>query len=223
MKTKILLHLILLSCTSILLTSCSTTNQVVSSFGKRKYMKGYYVNLPSANKGIIASNPIQLLPNKSEAITTMGENILNTALTILTKTKVSSTGLTRTSSSRVNNGNITAPASTILITNTSRAGNAINQSKQKSVQLKNSNNKPEEPQSSNSSSQDGKASLNWLAIAGFILAFLFPLLGIIFSVIGLKSKHHYLALAGLIISCIMIIVGFIVIIDLTVSFFLTSI
>lgn len=54
---------------------------------------------------------------------------------------------------------------------------------------------------------------NGLAIAGFVLAFLIPLLGLIFSIIGLvKAKDHNgngkgLAIAGIIISGIMLILG----------------
>jgi len=57
---------------------------------------------------------------------------------------------------------------------------------------------------------------NGMAIAGFILSFIFPLLGLIFSIVG-YSKAKYLnnsgkglALAGIIISAISMVIGLIV-------------
>jgi hypothetical protein len=50
--------------------------------------------------------------------------------------------------------------------------------------------------------KEGNEKRNWAAILGFILAFFFPILGLIFSCIGLKSKLRGLAMAGLIISIV---------------------
>lgn len=45
-----------------------------------------------------------------------------------------------------------------------------------------------------------------MAVAGFILAFLIPIVGIVLSVIGLKSRKHGLAIAGIIVSVFMMVV-----------------
>ena len=62
----------------------------------------------------------------------------------------------------------------------------------------------------------GAQPSNGMAIAGFILSFIFPLLGLIFSIVG-YSKGKYLnnsgkglALAGIIISAIFMVIGLIV-------------
>ena len=65
---------------------------------------------------------------------------------------------------------------------------------------------------------DGGASAsseaNGMAITGFVLSFLFPLLGLIFSIVGLNKanqrpdrKGHGLALAGIIISGVLMFLG----------------
>ena len=55
MKTLKLLSLITI--VSIIFASCNSTNQVSSSFGKRKYMKGYYVNIPSDKRAYVVTTP----------------------------------------------------------------------------------------------------------------------------------------------------------------------
>ena len=50
--------------------------------------------------------------------------------------------------------------------------------------------------------KEGDEKKNWAAVTGFICAFFFPVLGIIFSAIGLKSQKHGLAVAGLVLSII---------------------
>ena len=55
------------------------------------------------------------------------------------------------------------------------------------------------------------SSSNGMAIAGFILSFFIPLLGLIFSIIGLKrskeaNKGKGLSTAGIIISCITMVI-----------------
>ena len=54
-KTNVLTYSIALFCLSILACSCNSGNRVVSSFGKRKYTKGYFINIP-ANNEIVANN-----------------------------------------------------------------------------------------------------------------------------------------------------------------------
>ncbi|MCL2570121.1 MAG: hypothetical protein FWE16_02850 [Firmicutes bacterium] len=59
---------------------------------------------------------------------------------------------------------------------------------------------------------------NGMAIAGLILAFIFPLLGLIFSILGLnKAKQmngegHGLAMAGLVISIVYMIINIVAIV-----------
>lgn len=57
----------------------------------------------------------------------------------------------------------------------------------------------------------GQTQSNGMAIAGFILSFFIPLLGLIFSIIGLKRSKEAnngkgLSTAGIIISCITMVI-----------------
>lgn len=57
----------------------------------------------------------------------------------------------------------------------------------------------------------GQTQSNGMAIAGFILSFFIPLLGLIFSIIGLKRSKETnngkgLSTAGIIISCITMVI-----------------
>lgn len=66
--------------------------------------------------------------------------------------------------------------------------------------------------SNNTSSKNS----NGMAVAGFILSFFFALLGLIFSIIGLKKSKETnsgkgLSIAGIIISCINMIIGVIIV------------
>lgn len=61
------------------------------------------------------------------------------------------------------------------------------------------------------------SSSNGMAIAGFILSFFIPLLGLIFSIIGLKRSKETnngkgLSTAGIIISCITMVITLIMVI-----------
>jgi hypothetical protein len=49
------LYLLWVICIAVIFTSCSTSNKFASSFGKRRYTKGYYVDVPSSVKVHIAS------------------------------------------------------------------------------------------------------------------------------------------------------------------------
>lgn len=62
-----------------------------------------------------------------------------------------------------------------------------------------------------------EAKTNGWCIVGFICAFLIPLLGLIFSIIGLTQirksgeKGKGLAIAGIIVSCLIVVMGFVII------------
>ncbi|MDY5058100.1 MAG: zinc-ribbon domain-containing protein [Bacilli bacterium] len=61
----------------------------------------------------------------------------------------------------------------------------------------------------------GQTQSNGMAIAGFILSFFIPLLGLIFSIIGLKRSKETnngkgLSTAGIIISCITMVITLII-------------
>jgi hypothetical protein len=71
-----------------------------------------------------------------------------------------------------------------------------------------------QPQGSNQSYQGTNPSTNGLSIAGLILAFFIPLVGLILSIIGLKqSKENNqsttLAKVGIILSSIFMVLGFV--------------
>lgn len=58
---------------------------------------------------------------------------------------------------------------------------------------------------------NGQTQSNGMAIAGFILSFFIPLLGLIFSIIGLKRSKETnngkgLSTAGIIISCVTMVI-----------------
>ena len=202
MKIKILAYAIAMSCISILLTSCSTSNQVASSFGKRKYMKGYYVNLPSPNQAIIASNQTPLLPTKSEVIKTESRGILNIVLTGLAKVQLQATAIAhKLKGKKINN--IVPVASISTIGNTNLAVKAIKQTEQASTPPNLSG--VTVYHHGESGGGNGESSLDWAAVLGFVLAFFFPPLGLLFSLIGLKSTLHGLAIAGVVISGIFLL------------------
>jgi hypothetical protein len=52
MIRKTIINLFSFSLIAALLSSCGSGNNVVSSLGKRKYTKGFYLNLPSANERV---------------------------------------------------------------------------------------------------------------------------------------------------------------------------
>lgn len=61
----------------------------------------------------------------------------------------------------------------------------------------------------------GQTQSNGMAIAGFILSFFIPLLGLIFSILGLKRSKETnngkgLSTAGIIISCITMVITLII-------------
>lgn len=61
----------------------------------------------------------------------------------------------------------------------------------------------------------GQTQSNGMAIAGFILSFFIPLLGLIFSILGLKKSKETntgkgLSTAGIIISCITMVITLII-------------
>lgn len=61
----------------------------------------------------------------------------------------------------------------------------------------------------------GQTQSNGMAIAGFVLSFFIPLLGLIFSIIGLKRSKETnngkgLSTAGIIISCITMVITLII-------------
>jgi hypothetical protein len=198
-----------MSCISILLTSCSTTNQVASSFGKRKYMKGYYVNLPSANKAIVASNQAPLIPTKSEIVKTESQVLLNLVSASLAKVPLQASSIAH--KLRGNNEKKITPVTTISTTgNTNLALTTKKQTEQAST-LSNSPGITEYHHGDGGGGNGGDSSLDWAAVVGFVLAFFFSLLGLIFSIIGLKSTLHGLAVAGVILSAIFLLLTIIII------------
>ncbi|HWY98209.1 MAG TPA: hypothetical protein VNY36_03890 [Bacteroidia bacterium] len=52
MIRKTIINLFSFSLTAALLSSCGSSNNVVSSLGKRKYVKGFYINLPATNERV---------------------------------------------------------------------------------------------------------------------------------------------------------------------------
>ncbi len=69
-------------CISILASSCNSGNSIVSSFSKRKYTKGYFINTPSnvyniagnTEKPVIEKVAAKVLPQK---VITINKNIIN--------------------------------------------------------------------------------------------------------------------------------------------------
>jgi hypothetical protein len=202
MKTKISAYLIAMSCISIFMTSCSTSTQVASSFGKRKYMKGYYVNLPSPNQAMVASNQAPILPTKSEAIKTQSPGMLNVVLASLAKGRLqAATSIAR--KLRGNNEKKIVPAATISTKgNTNLVVKTIKQTEQVSTPPNLSG--TTEYHHGESAGGSGNQYLDWAALVGFVCAFLLPPLGLIFCIIGLKSTYQGLAVAGIIVASVII-------------------
>ena len=192
---KTLKYLSIITAISITLASCSSTNQVASSFGKRKYMKGDYFNMPSHKQDYHAS--IQQTAPTAEIpqhVNTESSSIMNFKAV-------------EAQTSPIKNVSPMLAKSPAVYRSKVEIGHR--------AELKNIG----EPQSilppvqnsvktdgNKTSSGGGNASKNWAAIAGFICAFFFPLLGLIFSIIGLKSEHRGLAIAGVILSIVFMVI-----------------
>jgi hypothetical protein len=65
MKIKKLAPILWLSIAAIMFASCSSSNQFASSFGKRKYMKGYYVDPKNTGDEVVASQTAATLKETS--------------------------------------------------------------------------------------------------------------------------------------------------------------
>lgn len=189
---KTLKYLSILTVISVTLASCSSTNQVASSFGKRKYMKGYYFNMPSHKQDYVASvqQPAPIAENTQYAETESPALASSTAVRLQPEIK-----------SAVSAKNPVPYRSSIKITRRAEMRNTAEPQRillpvQNSVKTDGNKN----------SGGGGDASKNWAAVAGFICAFFIPLLGLIFSIIGLKSEHKGLAIAGVIISIVFMVI-----------------
>src|ERR1700722_1643427 len=159
---------------AILLSSCTMQ--------KRLYTHGYYIestvgiNSPLKSEPSKNANKIESAPKKNDgvqaAIVTPKELIGATSIlkeeTGKTKKQIPQTRAL--SNVKISNNQIESKAASLNNLDNAATASANNQS---------------------TASQDsGDASKNWAAILGFILAFFFPLLGLIFSIIGLPSEHH---------------------------------
>lgn len=190
----------------MLFISCSTSNKVVSSFGKRKYTKGYYFNYGS---------------HKSSQVPVLVEN------KILTSTPKTSSGGNICSNQRrkVSGNKISASNSPItqLLSPITKKEAAIFRVHQ-DITSRITNEPTKEIKSSYLSAPYGarghggttnqaNTKADKQATTGFIFGllsiFVFPLFGIpgiIFSLEGLKSeKYHTLAVIGLVISIVWLV------------------
>ncbi len=76
MKMKNFQFAVAMTAIAGMLASCSSTNQFASSFGKRKYTKGYYVDAPSSVKEVVSSNKTVLIAKNNNL--TVKENPVST-------------------------------------------------------------------------------------------------------------------------------------------------
>jgi hypothetical protein len=76
MKIKNFHYALAMTVIAGMLASCSSSNQFASSFGKRKYTKGYYVDAPSSIKESVSSNKTAVIAKNSDLA--VKENVVTT-------------------------------------------------------------------------------------------------------------------------------------------------
>src|SRR5579863_6368213 len=77
MKTQNVTKLVGLVAIAAMFASCGSSNQFASSFGKRKYMKGYYFNTAGSSKEVAAT---QKSESKTGVVAVATKNNLTVAL-----------------------------------------------------------------------------------------------------------------------------------------------
>ena len=201
------------------LSSCPTSKEVASSsiLQKRKYRSGWYVNLPghpdrSSATAKHAPRTASLRPEYLQPVRPLTYEP-EAALPSIP----SAVAMVRSTPELVHDRLLPASVST--------------KDKRKNAKLKwVAANKPQQlenkanlsdpasftpvlaPAPLLAAAPDGGSSMNTLAVVGFILAFFFPLLGLIFSIIALGQikrnggRGHGLAMAGLIISLVTMLI-----------------
>lgn len=208
MKLKIIFHGVIAGILFTgILTSCNTGNKVVSSFGKRKYTKGYYLNLGFHKKPetpVIAGNKVSIAMHK----TSSGERAFSNQAR---KTTGKNMARPINSISQVTSNLIRKKANEIRLPKNITSSNA-----NKSLEETKSSSFPVSPDygvpGHGSTVYTGDNRADKQATTGFILGILsflvFPplaILGLIFSISGLKSeKNHTFAVIGEVLSIIVI-------------------
>lgn len=189
--------------TLLFLASCSSTNEAISSgpFQKRKYRSGWHVNLNTGQRHNALPLTERMEKRKWNAGRSDVENfpVLPTASAPMAAAEPAAAMVMHTPVS----AGIDRPAADL---SASIAGPAM--VPQKSLVIA-SRVEVDETASVAPDGNDGAATndrTNGMAIAGFVLSFFIPLLGIIFSAIALGQirrrggRGHGLAVAGLVIS-----------------------
>ncbi len=205
MRTKINIHnLIGIIVLSVLLTSCNSSNNVVSSFGKRKYTKGYYFNTvthKNLKEPILSSHNCSVKTSKINTDENAFYKLARKAISIkITRPENSTIFITK----HVKLGELNVALAPKITLDTSNGlhpktnSNSIQHSvdygipgHQNTLDLSNYK-------------ADRYATTGFIfGILGFVVFPPLLILGLIFSISGLKSKnHHSLAVAGLVLSII---------------------
>ena len=188
---------------SALFVSCNTGNKVVSSFGKRKYTKGYYFNLGAYKKQELPGNTLNTIseiPNHPIA-----EKERKTSLKDKTKPFFSATGIASVSQKKIN---LLNPAQ------------IATDKKQHTAVTNNSENKLSNADGFSpygvpghrgtkevTTRYDKNATIGFVfGILSIVITPLFAIPGIFFCISGLKSeKHHTLAVVGLVLNIVAIV------------------
>ena len=158
-----------------MLSSCSTGNKFASSFGKRKYLKGYYMDMPSGiNEPEIAVKPSSPLP-----ITAISNHIYLTDARITVKSKNSVTVIPANSATAPTAKNVQANSSPVQRVVTKAISNSAPPADEKPVLA------------------DNKKEVNFWAIAGCVLAIVAAVLAAISGTFSLITII-IMSLAGLI-------------------------
>jgi hypothetical protein len=158
-------------CIAVVFTSCSTGNKFASSFGKRRYTKGYYVDVPSSVNVHVAGN------TDLSAIPVHPKNIIAAPVKQIQVAKVSiASPVTETNKAHVSiNAKIAQSASTETLT----------------VQTANKDNDNKKV-----NSWKGSDEINFFAIAGFIIC----CVGVAFTIAALNFTTLSLIILGVGIS-----------------------
>lgn len=206
MVRKLKLSILKIICFGVLITlfaSCNTGNKFASSFGKRRYTKGYYFNR-IARKSVKIQPVIAANKNRERGINPVAtiKNVIdNKAVYLFSSVSLISSQSQRKAQPLGVNNNLKAVVQNVPIPIESGVPGHGNTTEV------------------NSNKHDGEAQAGLgLSILSIILAivggigFILVIPALIFSIIGLGSKRYQaLAIIGLVLSILLILVGILLI------------
>jgi hypothetical protein len=209
MKTNKLLYVISALGIIAMLMSCGTSNRVASSFGKRKYMKGYFFNNPSTSEAVAKYDNIVKPTVPAE---------LNKPVQVATESTITQPVVIVSSTKHEKKQN----AQSVKLAVKAIATVASNNTKQASTIKDNDESLAYAPTPGLENTQVDRGSYNTPALLGFAFSLLgillyangfavvLLLLGVLFSAMGMKKTNHKIfAILGLILGILGLAIWFV--------------